>query len=111
MNMDRLTPEQMVRGLYQNFPEASSGSALRCVGWKYDAFIFKFIDEETGKTYTVDLKKAVQGFRKLVKDVQQNGKLKGCGFTPDFAVSEDSWDGIGIDALAQYAVFGEAIYG
>jgi hypothetical protein len=106
-----MTAEQMVRELYKNFPEASSGSALQCVGWKYDTFVFKFLDEETGAKHIVKLAQALRGFDKLVKDVQTRGKLKGCFFKADFAISPDSWDGIGIDALAQYAVFGEAIYG
>ena len=111
METKDMTAEQMVRELYQNFPEASAGSALRCVGWKYEAFLFYFEDEETGKKHTVTLAAALAGFRRLVKDVQLRGALKGCGFAADFAVSPDSWDGIGIDALAQYAVFGKAIYG
>lgn len=111
METEILTAEQMVRELYQNFPEASAGSALQCVGWKYDAFLFDFLDEETGKRHTVTLAKALKGFRKLVKDVQQRGKLKGCFFPASFAGDPCDWDAIGIDALAQYAVFGEAIYG
>lgn len=103
--------EKMVRELYQNFPEASSGSALRCVGWQYKAFKFYFVDdEEAGKKYEIGITKAVDGFKKLVKAVRR-GELPGLGLAADFEVNEDSWDGYAIDALAQFAIFGEAIYG
>lgn len=102
--------ERMVRSLYENFPEASSGSALQCIGWKYQAFKFNFIDTEDGKKYEITLPKAMKGFRILTKLVEA-GELPGLGLTPDFKASEDSWDAYAIDALAQCAVFGEVIYG
>jgi hypothetical protein len=103
--------EKMVRELYENFPEASTGSALRCVGWKYEAFKFWFIDEEdAGKKYFVGITKAVAGFRKMVKAVQR-GELKGLFLPAGFEYESGDWDAPAIDALAQFALFGEAIYG
>lgn len=114
--------ERFVAELYENFPEASQGSSLRCIGWKYaedyktkvwDRDRFKFIfEDEDGKKYTVRIDKAVKGLSILVHEVMA-GKLNGLGFRADF-LTEDAmgdWDGNCIDALAQCAVFGEVIYG
>lgn len=117
-----MTKEKFVAALYENFPEASSGSSLRCTGWRYaedpetgvydrERFRFTFEDED-GKKYTVNIRKAVKGLRVLVNKVMA-GELLGLGFKADF-LTEDAmgdWDGICIDALAQCAVFGEVIYG
>lgn len=109
-NMDKLNAEKMVRSCYENFPEASYGSSLECVGWHYAKFIFNFIDHETGKKYRVTLPQAIKGFKKFVAMVRA-GELPGLGLAADFETSEDSWDGPCYDALAQCAILGEVIYG
>lgn len=111
---------EFVRGLYENFPEASSGSALRCINWQYGAhdterpelnkpFRFTFEDDE-GKTHGVDLAKAVKGFRVMVGLVV-TGEFPGLSLSLQFLKDQGDWDGDAIDALAQCAVFGAVIYG
>ena len=42
--------ESTVRSIMDNFPEASCGSELSCVGWHYEPMNFTFKDGE-GKTF------------------------------------------------------------
>jgi hypothetical protein len=102
--------EKLVREAFENFPEASAGSALVCVGWKYDDFIFKFEDQETGNKYTVTLPDAVRGLNRLLK-VLEAGGLPGLGLTLSTITDTGTWDALGFDALAQMATLGAVIYG
>jgi len=105
--------DQVVRGIMENFPEASQGCALRCVGWKYDAMRFRFEDGETGETYALDQPKLLAAFRFLFTDKWP----KGCQPPPaaDDAERWDDWlcrcDAVDFDAFAQLACLGEVIYG
>lgn len=101
--------EAFVKSAFQNFPEASNGSALVCIGWKYELFIFKFMDQETGKKYTVTLPKAVKAFKKALALIAA-GKLF-IGVEAQDLLDDGAWDAIGFDALAQLACLGEVIYG
>lgn len=104
---------EFVRGLYENFPEASGGSALRCLNWQYGEggkpFRFTFEDDD-GKTHGVDLAQAVKGFRVMV-GLTVTGEFPGLSLSLQFLKDQGDWDGDAIDALAQCAVFGAVIYG
>jgi len=91
--------------LYQNYPEASSGCALKCVGYDYAEFKFKFLDEETGKTYIVDEEMARKGLALFIKLVLLNE----LGY--NIYHDRGDWDSDVIDAINQCAIFGEVIYG
>lgn len=107
-----MTPEQeekFVRELYDNFPEAASGKTPWCVAHAYDAFDFKFEDDE-GKVHRITLKEAIRGFRLCVVDVLE-GKLPGLDLTAKFLSDSGDWDGYAIHTMMQYAIYGKAIYG
>lgn len=100
----------LVKECFENFPEASIGSCLRCVGWNYKKFKFLFVDEETGAKYTVRLRDAMRGLRLLTRAVNE-GELPGLGLPAHFLKDSGTWDADSFDALAQMAVFGKVIYG
>jgi len=104
--------EIVVRGIMENFPEASNGSALRCVVWRYNDWHFEFEDED-GKKYQLDKLKLRAAFPLLFTDKWP----KGCTPPPHIHNQEtwDEWlsqsDAIDFDAFAQLACLGEVIYG
>lgn len=106
---------KIAKEVYQNFPEASAGSCLRCNDWDYGdkegkPFSFKFVDMETDKTHTVDIKKAEKGVAKLLKLVLTK-KLHFHGLDASNINEFGNWDAIVVDACVQCAIFGEVIYG
>ncbi len=104
--------EKFVRSCYENFPEYAQ-YAFRCEDWHYKPFIFKFVDTETGKKYTIDLGDALVGFRLFVKAMDEN-KLPGLGLSAGYLDPEDGpgeIDAYALDAMLQFAILGEVIYG
>lgn len=107
--------ETVVKGIMENFPEASAGSALRCVEWHYDAWLFNFDDEETDITYKLDKSKLLAAFPLMLTDKWPHG----CTPLPSPYNTDpevwDNWlcqsDAIDFDAFAQLACLGEVIYG
>jgi len=105
--------EQVVKGIMENFPEASNGSALVCVGWRYDAWQFTLEDSESGKSYRLGKAALLKAFPLIFTDKWP----KGCTQPPASSDPEvwDNWlcqaDAIDFDAFAQLACLGEVIYG
>lgn len=105
--------EMVVKGIMENFPEASSGCALRCHGWRYDAWEYSFQDVESGKEYELDKAKLLAAFPLIFTDKWP----KGCTKPPVLDTEEewDNWlcqsDATDFDAFAQLACLGEVIYG
>jgi hypothetical protein len=105
--------ESTVKSIMENFPEASQGSALRCVSWRYDAWLFKFADDEEQKHYVLDKAKLLAAFPLICTDKWP----KGCTQPPSAWTEEsaDDWlcqcDAMDFDAFAQLACLGEVIYG
>lgn len=107
--------ETVVRGIMENFPEASAGNALVCSRWQYEEWNFRFVDCEDGKTYELDKAKLLAAFPLIFTDKWP----KGC--TPalsPFIIDPERWDdwicqcdAIDFDAFAQLACLGEVIYG
>ena len=114
--------EKIVRGIMDNFPEASAGSALRCVGWRYDDMRFVFQDCEADEP--------AKGNHTLTKEVLMaafpllftNKWPKGCTPVPEVSTdkvnSEREWDdwlcaadATDFDAFVQLAIFKDVIYG
>jgi len=103
-----MTKEKLVREAYENFPEASM--CLVCVKWKYDKFEFVFIDQEENKKHTVGLADALRGLDLFFTAVD-GGKLPGLGLPAEYKTDTGLWDASAFDALNQFAIFGEVIYG
>lgn len=109
--------EKVVCGIMDNFPEASSGSALVCTNWRYfdhpQGARFIFDDGETGATYILDKSKLLQAFPLIFTEKWP----KGCT-QPPFSNNWETWeewlcqaDATDFDAYVQLACFGEVIYG
>lgn len=110
-------PDSLVRkiitGIMENFPEASGGNSLLCIGWKYEALEFKFVDSEEEKKYNVG-----PGALNHAFDLMFAGAWpKGCT-QPPFSANWEDWenwlcqsDTTDFDAFVQLAIFGEVIYG
>lgn len=105
--------ESVVKGIMENFPEASNGNALHCVGWKYAKWEFKFADDESGLVYKLDKSKLMAAFPLLFTDKWP----KGCT-QPPARKDAEAWgdwlcqcDATDFDAFAQLACLGDVIYG
>lgn len=104
--------EKIVRGIMDNFPEASVGCELRCVGWKYDTMEFEFIDGD-GKSFELYKARLLAAFPLMFTDKWP----KGC-INPPMSADWEAWgdwlgnsDATSFDAFAQLACLGEVIYG
>lgn len=104
--------EKVVKGIMDNFPEASA--TLQCTSWKYDKFLFTFQDSDDGKIYKVTKRTLFKAFDLMVHG---DNWPKGCTAPPanDTWDSWDEWlgqaDATDFDAFAQLACFGKVIYG
>jgi hypothetical protein len=108
---------KIVTGIMENFPEASAGNSLRCVGWRYKDLRFVFND--------IDADDAAKGNHTLTKDtllaafplVFTDKWPKGCTQPPNKSDWEswEEWlcqsDATDFDAFVQLAIFKEVIYG
>jgi len=102
--------KEMANELMENYPEYSS-SSLRCISWKYDAGIFKFLDTETGKEHTVtadQIAKAIPSF--VEKNLSGKYNLFR-GLDSVDIMDTGNWDADAVDGVVQEAIFGEVIYG
>jgi len=112
-------PDGLVRdvidGLVGNLPEAST--SLVCPQWKYSELSFTFYEEDSPQRHVVTgIDAWAKGFA-LLTDAVANGKLSCAPALPSSA-DKDVWeqwlcdcDADTVDALVQYAVFGELVYG
>jgi hypothetical protein len=105
--------EKVIRGIMENFPEASNGCALRCIGWQYETMSFDFYDDEETKRYNITNATLLATFPLIFTDKWP----KGCA--PPLASNKweqwEEWlcrcDATDFDAFAQLACLGEVIYG
>jgi hypothetical protein len=100
--------ENLASEIWQNFPEASQGSALQCTRWKYNEWKFRFVDEETGTVYTTTQNTCVRAVAAFIA-LKMRGHLKGIPIA-DFKDPCD-YDATAADAIAQLACLREVIYG
>lgn len=105
--------ETVVQNLMENFPEASQGSVLSCIGWNYKDWLFGFVDDD--KHYSLDKAKLIATFPRIFTDKWP----KGCTPAPSSNLNDpDTWndwlcqcDATDFDAFIQLAIFNEVIYG
>jgi len=110
---DNSTAGRVIRGIMENFPEASQGSSLICRRWDYAAMDFTFFDCEEEKSHRLGSVDFGRAFGLLASDKWP----RGCTPPPranTWAVWQD-WlgqaDAMDFDAFVQLAIFGEVIYG
>jgi len=102
--------DELIKSVMENYPEASFGSPLKCKEYNYVEVRFKFVDEETGENYNIDINMLRKGLKILLKIVKEGGYFN-CGYPPALLSKEYDWDGQDVDALVQCAIFGEIMYG
>jgi len=110
--------EKLAEDIWGNFPEASSGSALQCVGWNYKEWKFSFVDSEAEdekgvhppkpKTLVTTREKCLGAVASFLV-LKMRGQLKGISIEDYHDAGE--YDAIAADAIAQLAVLGDVIYG
>jgi len=103
--------DEIIKSAMENYPEASSGSCLKCRGWNYDKMEFTFVNEETGQNNSINLENLKKGFKVLLKIVEDGKYLNSVGQVPNFLAINYDWDAQDYDALVQATIFGEVIYG
>ena len=103
--------EELIKEVMQNMPDACLSMA--CMKWKYDECSYAFEDYEDGKKYDVDLPKLKTAMEKMMKDTFEAKKNQGLDISSSVADFMDpcNWDAGCVDALVQYAIFGEVVYG
>ncbi len=104
-----------LRRAMENYPEVSTPS-LQCVKWKYEEcrYTFEEIDDngDVEKTHVVTLDRLLEGFKKMMQ------KRPRCVPPPPVEQTEEAWDewncnmdADGVDALLQFTLFGDLVYG
>lgn len=105
MNID-ITLEQehhILKNVFENFPEASSGMTLRCTKWNYKDFNFEFVDEDAEKTYKINREDARKGLAIYLKLVLLE--------ETSLDANPSNWDADNYDAIVQCTIFGKIVYG
>lgn len=107
IELDDAQVRQLIKEIYENYPEASSPS-LQCDKWDYEKCHYHFYDIEEEQGYWITEREIMKALPLLLKDLF-NGKI----FTSlsTNLLDAGDWDAEAIDILTQYAIFGEAKYG
>ena len=129
MKLELELPDELIKrivaSIMENFPEASSGNALRCADYRYfhtdleqtkltpggPRFVFE--DDEEGKKYIVGETELLAAFPLIFTDKWPKGCTK-----PPFSNEWEQWDNwlcqcdaTDFDAFVQLVCIGEVIYG
>lgn len=110
IEVDDLEMEALAHDIYENYPEYSSPS-LRCTAWNYGGMTFHFDeDDETGtlKKHVIRKKDIMKGLQMFIQ-AKLKGELPGIPMADLFDAGE--YDAVAVDAVTQFAIFGEVIYG
>lgn len=102
--------KEMANEVMENYPEYSSPS-LQCIDWNYKAGIYKFLDTDNGKEYTVtvdQIAKAIPSF--IEKNLSGKYNLFR-GLNSVDIMDTGNWDADAIDGVVQETIFGDVIYG
>ena len=113
--MSDMKAEHLVKGMMENFPEASMPS-LVCQRWGYDKWQYVFVDNEEEKTHKLDKATLIAAVPLMFTDKWLPGltpvpaNLLDCDIEAidDWLCQADAFD---FDAFVQLAIFGEVIYG
>lgn len=104
--------QYVVKGIMENFPEASHGAVLVCSGWHYDKWSFTFIDGVTNKAYLLNKEDLLKPFALVFTSKWPMA----CPAAP-ISANQDDWDNWlcqcdaeAFDAYIQLVCLGEVIY-
>lgn len=108
-----LIVETFARGLMENYPEYSQGSALKCVSHRYKEGKFVFLDiEQRNKEYTVTTKDICDAIPVFIDGVIKNKwKFDGLDIRNILNLDATDYDAYSTDAIVQLAIFKQIIYG
>ena len=106
----QLQVDALLREVMQNMPEYAVN--LDCVNWDYDSCVYSFVDLEDHTKHRVDLPLLRAAFVHMAAALGR-GQLKGLllGAAGADIMDPCLWDADCVDALVQYAIFGEVRYG
>jgi len=115
IDIDEELLKDALRSVMENYPEYSTPS-LQCIHWKYKDCVYKFHeindDGDVETTHTVTLEKLLAGFEKMMENRPR------CVPPPPAKQTKEDWeewncqmDADGVDAVLQFALFGELVYG
>jgi hypothetical protein len=107
IEIDDVEIDKFIDDVMECEPEYSS-SVLVCTHYDYAKCYFVFHDEETGEFHPVNRSALKFGLKKLLVDIMQ-GKIK-LDLNAEL-LDAGNWDSTAVDALVQYAIFDEVIYG
>jgi hypothetical protein len=98
----------LVKEILENLPECCV--CLDCVSWRYEPEwtfeVVEWIDDDTSKTHTLTLAKALRAFHRTVKYLVEK-----CGHKREHLMDAGYWDAGTTDDLVQMAVLGGVVYG
>lgn len=108
---------ELTFNIFENYPEYSSGNALKCTSYKYGdktgkGFDFTFEDVEEEKTYKLTFEQAKGAVEKFIRgrlDGTLNFKLGPHDL--EALLDAGNYDIDWTDAITQLALLGEIIYG
>src|SRR3990172_989385 len=93
-----------------NYPEYSF--CVTCTSYDYKAGIYGFVDEETGKQYTITTAQIAEVVPKLRAMIAEKKLfLDGLHSGEESFFEAGNWDAIATDAAVQLVMFGDVIYG
>jgi hypothetical protein len=95
--------KKIVTDLFENYPEAGGGMALKCMKWDYKRFNYVFFDEEEEKDHVVTKEDALRGLKLFIEGAFKKEHSMSINF--------DDADAFTSDAVLQYAIFGKLVYG
>ena len=116
MKLEIEIPDEKIKtlasDLMQNYPEYSQCNCLKCTSWKYDKGIYKFLDEETEKTYTVTIEQIENALPKFITGIlKKKWYFTGLDINNILQFDAGDYDAYITDAIVQLAIFNDVIYG
>lgn len=100
---------KLFKEVVHNLPEHSI--SLQCTKYDYKNCRFEFFDSEDGKEYLMNIHNGLLGIQMLIHAILDKKLFfTGCG-TLDEVLDPCCWDANVVDALIQFSLFSEVIYG
>lgn len=113
IELDQNEKEQLIRDVMENFPEASEAGGVPCIDWDYEKTEFVFVDSEGEKPQevTVNMESLLKGLDKMWADIGVKYFNGNPDITQETMTDPCNWDANDANALVEYTLYGEVIYG